>query len=73
VAAAQQAARNQPAPPCCRNPATFAPSLRHRPLIMLVHDPGSNRKAATMPLFDGVGLAIALACGLLAVRVMAGV
>jgi hypothetical protein len=40
---------------------------------MLVHDPGSNRKAATMQLFDGVGLAIALACGLLAVRVMAGV
>jgi hypothetical protein len=31
------------------------------------------RKVTPMQLFDGIGLAIALACGLLAVRVMSGV
>jgi hypothetical protein len=40
---------------------------------MLDQDRTRLREVATMQLFDGIGLAIALACGLLAVRVMAGV
>jgi hypothetical protein len=31
------------------------------------------RKVTPMQLFDGIGFAIAMACGLLAVRVMSGV
>lgn len=39
---------------------------------MLRHVRLTFRKVATMQLFDGIGLAFALACGMLAVRVMVG-
>lgn len=49
------------------------PFLGHGSFIMLLYVSHRHNGVTRMQLFDGLGIAIALACGLLTMRVIAGV